>query len=105
MPLQYDDALTPGGLFPSRSVGPEPGTIRTTAVGVEFAVSNVPFNGPFGPGASRKVSEKVTGTDARLTNGHALKRAMEAVIFTDYVPVKLSVAVNLYYKYDLLSID
>ncbi|WP_181000710.1 hypothetical protein [Pectobacterium odoriferum] len=68
-------------------------------------MSNVPFKGPFGPAASRTVSEKVTGTAARRTNRHALKRAMEAVIFIGDIPVKLSVPVNLYYKYDLLSID
>ncbi|MEA9395735.1 hypothetical protein, partial [Lelliottia amnigena] len=62
-------------------------------------MSNVPFKGPFGPVASRTVSEKVTGTTASRTNGHALKRAMEAVIFIGDVPVKLIAPVNLYYKY------
>lgn len=79
--------------------------IRTTAVGFEFGVSNVPFKGPFGPAASRTVSEKVTGTAARLTNGQAPKRAIEAAIFIGDVPVKFSVSVNLYYKYGLLSMD
>jgi len=91
--------------FPSLSVDSEPGTIRTTAVDFEIGVSNVPFKGPFGPSASRTVSEKVTGTAASRTNVHALKRAMEAIIFIGDVPVKISEPVNLYYKYDLLSMD
>lgn len=75
------------------------------AVGFELGVSNVPFKGPFGPVASRVVSEKVTGAAAKLTNGQALKSAMEVVMFIDDFPVKLRVPVDLYYKHDLLSID
>ncbi|WP_165463443.1 hypothetical protein [Atlantibacter hermannii] len=51
------------------------------------------------------VSEKVTGIAANRTTVHALERAMEAVIFIGDVPVKLITPVNLYYKYDMLSID
>jgi hypothetical protein len=98
--------LSSAGLkFPSLSVGPEPGTIRTTAVGFEFGMSNVPFKGPFGPAASRTVSEKVTSIAANRTTVHALERAMEAVMFIGDVPVKLIAPVNLYYKYDQLAID
>ncbi|EJR0359916.1 hypothetical protein ACJ8WG_005522 [Klebsiella pneumoniae] len=68
-------------------------------------MSNVPFKGPFGPAASRTVSEKVTSIAANRTTVHALERAMEAVMFIGDVPVKLIAPVNLYYKYDQLAID
>ncbi|HGE3674018.1 hypothetical protein UXQ10_22400, partial [Enterobacter hormaechei] len=72
------------------------GTIRTTAVGFEVGVSNVPFKEPFVPAASTTVSEKVTGTATSRTNVHALKKAMEAVICIGNVPVIISAPVNLY---------
>lgn len=52
---RYVEAFTPSGLLPSRSVGPEPGTISSTgASGVSGAAgdSRVPRSGPSGPGAS-----------------------------------------------------
>jgi hypothetical protein len=58
-------------LFPYRSLRLEAGLIKTTAVGYEPGVSNVPVKGPFGPALSRTVSEKVTGTTASLTHGQA----------------------------------
>ncbi|WP_211278733.1 hypothetical protein [Pantoea deleyi] len=91
--------------FSSLSVGPGLRTIKSAAVGFEFGVSDVLFKRPFGLVASRTVSEKVTSTAASSTSGHALKRAMEAIIFIGKVPVNLIVPANLYYKYDLHSID
>lgn len=76
--------------------------IRTTPPSVESGVSNVPCKGPFGPGASRKISEKVAFTDVWFTDEHALKRAIEAIVFTDDIPLRASAA---YQPIDIIQID
>ena len=47
---------TPSGELPSRSVGPEPGSISTTGASAGPASINVPASGPAGPGACTSVA-------------------------------------------------
>src|SRR4051794_36870999 len=72
--IRYGAPLTPIGLFPSRSVGPEPGMMTIVALGFEAGMTRMPLSGPAGPGAS-------TGLTAGAAVATAAAARSEATMF------------------------
>ena len=67
----YGEPLMPSGLLPSRSVGPEPGRMRTACPFAFCGASMVPLSAPAGPGASTLVSTSAGAATASA--GHNSK--------------------------------